>query len=533
MNQEQFIEKFKNARRNSTPIIAVRTFDNMATITRLVASFTVAAPIVQWDCVRGWTPVFTKEEIDNTDPNRPPTLGEQAIVQAGVNKEEEFNPAPPIETVSGEIGLFPGRVVGGAPGTMMFVHNAHEVLADKVGVDFVQALLNNRDGFKASAQCIVLLGSSFTFPAQLSQHVYELDEPLPNRDELKAVIKHVAQQAGISMGGADLLRATEALTGLPIFPAEQATALSVDKMSKSLSLEELWTRKRQMITSTPGLEVWGGKESFDDIGGCEQIKKFCRAILGGKRRPKAVVFIDEIEKAMAGASGAGQDSSGVSQGMLGKMLTFMQDTEATGMVFVGAPGAAKSAISKALGAEGQIPVIVFDLTGMKDSLVGASEQRLAQALKVVAAVSEGDALFIATSNNLGNLPPELLRRFTLGTWFFDLPTTEEQEAIWNIYKKKVGLEGQPHPRTNFTGAEIKNACDIADRTGMTLLEAADFIVPVAVSGAERIEALRIQANGRYLSAATKGWYKHEPRISNKSLAAAASASNARALDVEV
>lgn len=532
--QEQFIERFKNARKNSTPIIAVRTFDVVATVTRIVGSFAVAAPLVQWDWLRGWTPVLTEEQArvaSSTD--REPPLGELAIASA-IKAKDSFNAAPPVDTLPGEIGLFPGRVVGGAPGTVMFVHNAHEVLGDhKAGVEFVQALLNSRDPFKASARTIVLLGPSFNFPAQLAQHVYELDEPLPSQAELRELVKHLAEQADVALDDQTILRAAERLTGLPKFPAEQATVLSLNKAEKSLSLDELGARTRQMVNATPGLEIYGGKESFEDIGGCEQIKKFCRAILSGKRRPKSVVFIDEIEKAMAGASVGGGDTSGVSQGMLGKMLTFMQESEATGMMFVGVPGAAKSAVSKAIGAEGQVPVIMFDMAEMKDSLVGASEQRLSQALKVVQAVSEGDTLFIATSNNIGSLPPELLRRFTLGTWFFDLPTAEEQAGIWNIHKRKTALEGQAHPRNNFTGAEIKNACDIADRTGMPLTEACDFIVPVAVSGAERIEALRMQANGRYLSAACPGWYKYEKPGGLKPLAAAASASSGRVLDVEV
>jgi hypothetical protein len=52
----------------------------------------------------------------------------------------------------------------------------------------------------------------------------------------------------------------------------------------------------------------------------------------------------EIEKALAGSGGS--DTSGVSQGMLGALLTFMQDEGATGCIFIGPPGAAKSAPSK-------------------------------------------------------------------------------------------------------------------------------------------------------------------------------------------
>ncbi|MGB7590439.1 MAG: hypothetical protein WBO19_04275, partial [Terriglobia bacterium] len=42
------------------------------------------------------------------------------------------------------------------------------------------------------------------------------------------------------------------------------------------------------------------------------------------------------------------------------------------------------------------------------------------------AVSQGRMLFIATCNSIASLPPELRRRFTLGTFFFDLPTVDER-----------------------------------------------------------------------------------------------------------
>ena len=49
----------------------------------------------------------------------------------------------------------------------------------------------------------------------------------------------------------------------------------------------------------------------------------------------SIVFLDEIEKAFAGT---GTDLSGVKTEMTGTMLTWMQDTEADGLIFIGPPG---------------------------------------------------------------------------------------------------------------------------------------------------------------------------------------------------
>ena len=58
--------------------------------------------------------------------------------------------------------------------------------------------------------------------------------------------------------------------GLAAFPAEQALAMSLVK--RELDTEDLWERKRQIIEQTPGLSVWRGGETFEDIGGVENVK---------------------------------------------------------------------------------------------------------------------------------------------------------------------------------------------------------------------------------------------------------------------
>jgi SpoVK/Ycf46/Vps4 family AAA+-type ATPase len=125
------------------------------------------------------------------------------------------------------------------------------------------------------------------------------------------------------------------------------------------------------------------------------------------------------------------------------------------------------------------------------------------------AVSQGRMLFIATCNSIASLPPELRRRFTLGTFFFDLPTEEEREIIWQIYFKKYGVTGELPNDEGWTGAEIKECCRKAHRLGMTLVQAAKYIVPVARSAAEQVKALRQMASGKFISASTPGVYQYQ------------------------
>jgi hypothetical protein len=279
-----------------------------------------------------------------------------------------------------------------------------------------------------------------------------------------------------------------------------------------------------MVNDTPGLQVWSGAERFDTLGGLEQIKGLLRRILAGRQAPQTIVFLDEIEKALAGATGPVGDSSGVSQDALGCLLSHMQDRGAAGLIFVGPPGTAKSAVAKAAGAEGGIPTLRFDLGATKGSLVGESEQKVRQALKVIDAVSDGRGLWIATCNKVAVLPPELRRRFKFGTIFFDLPDEDERAAIWRIYRRKYDLPADdPLPAdAGWTGAEVETCCQLAWQLRIPLREAAGYIVPVSQAAPEAIEELRRQAEGRYLSASSAGVYRRptppEPKPAGRAIA---------------
>jgi len=136
-------------------------------------------------------------------------------------------------------------------------------------------------------------------------------------------------------------QSVDALIGLAAFPAEQVLAMSLSK--NGLDLDWLWERKCQAVEQTPGLTIWRGGETFDQIGGCENIKRFLTAVLLGREAPRVIVFVDEIEKAF---TGTGTDMSGVKTEMTGTMLSWMQHHSADGLIFIGPPGAAKSAVGK-------------------------------------------------------------------------------------------------------------------------------------------------------------------------------------------
>jgi hypothetical protein len=63
--------------------------------------------------------------------------------------------------------------------------------------------------------------------------------------------------------------------------------------------------------------------------------------------------------------------------------------------------------------------------------------------------------------------------------------------------------------TNWTGAEIKSCCRLASLLDVPLVQAAQNVVPVAVTAGDKIEGLRQWASGRCLSADRAGVYARQ------------------------
>jgi hypothetical protein len=72
-------------------------------------------------------------------------------------------------------------------------------------------------------------------------------------------------------------------------------------------------------------------------------------------------------------------------------------------------------------------------------------------------------------------------------------------------QRPLDQQAQPDD-TNWTGAEIKSCCRLASLLDVPLVQAAQNVVPVAVTAGDKIEGLRQWASGRCLSADRAGVY---------------------------
>lgn len=495
--KNEWLNKVKAARTAGVPILAIASGDPQQTIIQVCRALKLNnggdTPAIQWDLIRGLLGVNEAGRVDVVKMvgNDDPTIGN--FVEA--------------------MKLLVNNFARGGDGGVAFIHLSHRFIQESA---YIQAIWNLRDEFKSSHRILVLLGTQFILPPELVNDIVLIDEPLPAHDDLSAIVnqtyKNVADQVSITPDAEHISAAANALHGTTAFAAEQLAAMSMSR--SGINVDELWEAKCKQVEQTPGLKVFRGGGTFADIGGYDVVKSFLSDIQQGDDKPQAIVYIDEIEKSITPAG----DTSGVNQDQLGQFLQNMQDSNADGVILLGHPGGGKSELAKATGNVAGIPTIQLDFGAVKGSLVGQSEQQLRQAFKVIDSVSNRRALYIATCNSIGSLPPELRRRFKLGVFFVDLPDADARDKIWRIYEKRWGVKRAGFKGDNdWTGAEIRNCCHIARRLNRTIEDAANFIVPICRSAPESIEALRTLAHGRFLDASKPGTYRMPGRGDDKAI----------------
>lgn len=489
-----WLEQFKAARRAAVPIIIIECAEYASVMSVIMAS--IDAPILSWDVVRG---------VNGINESGKANAG-RFCAAGGVTQSAAMKTGNPVDALSIAVPVMEG-------GAILFMANLQMWfgLPDGSKNAIIQAVANVRDAFKINKRTLVLLCQGMKPPAELANDVITIDVPLPNETELTQIIKEVHVAGGLPEPLEGILgNAINAVSGLSSFAAEQVASMCLRK--EGLILEEMWARKKSIIKQQSGLDAPDNPSSFESIGGLASIVDYGRLILGGKRRPKLCVLIDEVDKQMAGLG----DSNGINADTLGVLLSSIQDNGWDGFVLPGFPGTGKTEFAKAMGKEAGGLFLTMDLGAAKGKFVGDSEQAIRGAVKVLKAMGGDRVLFVMTCNDMSSIRPELLSRMQYGTYFFDVPSEEEKLPIWKIHMKKYGLMEQDIPQTpDWTGREIAAACRRADEFSLSLVQVAPRIVSAVKNmGTRKADALRRQASdGQWLSANTGRPYarRRDPR----------------------
>jgi len=502
-----FTQLFLDARSVSTPMVAIRTFDPIGTLSTIKC--------VLGDDVSALTPMTTWDSIHGLQPQNEPA-GAQAVTAMCAKAALQRGATVDLPIALAVLSQADEDVIA-------FILNPQLVWNNDTRN--IQGIANLRDEYKANGNMLVLfIGYGDEIPVELEKDILVLEDPLPTRVELAKIVTDTFSYAAQNKLYAACEKtmkspefpqivkdACDALIGLPAFPAEQQVSLCLNKVKGELDIKELWRRKKEIVSQNPGLSYHDGNESLADMYGYQPIKDFGTLFMKGPKAPTVLIRADEFEKQMAGNA---TDTSGTKGMLLNEWLTWVNDNGHVCTLFVGVPGSSKSFSAFCLGGEFNKPVINYSVPGMEHSHVGQSAKHMRTAHKTLDAISgseKGKVWFIATANSLNGLPPEVISRFQRGgIYFFDAPSAEERVGIMKLKIKAYGLPDQELPNMeNWTGRDIDNCAAKAEMLGCTLVEAAKHIIPLLTSHREKMEELRESAHNRYLSANKPGLYQYE------------------------
>jgi len=499
------IDQLKAARAVSTPLIAITTPDQPAAAQEITNKLNGDTPVVQWDRARGLAP------------------RNKAGIQALKDLVEAAKAAGVVdESFTVKDLLFASAEPASAMRFAQYLPQFSILIAISIDRFFrtenegstIQAILNLRDLFKSNKRTFIMLAPSFNFPPELQHDVILMDDPLPTNEGYGKILSQLYKDSQLKdpkPGFAE--NVTRTVRGLSAFEAEQVLAMSLAMNGgKGVDMESAWDLKKTAVSKIDGLELTLDGPDVSDLRGLDSILADLNDLWLGPEPPELVVRIDEIDKSLAGlgSKGGPGDNTGVTQDLNKMFLTEMESNGWLGYILVGLRGTGKTVLTESVGKAHGVPTISMDTGKMMKGIVGESQQAFREAFRTIKSIGGKRVIVFATANRLDVLPPELLRRFKLGIVFFDLPSDEERDGLWNVYIKKYGLDPKSERPNDkgWTGSDIRNCCEIAYLTRRDIKKVGQYsIVPVASSDPDSVKAARAQADNRFLSASYPGPYR--------------------------
>lgn len=350
--------------------------------------------------------------------------------------------------------------------------------------------------------CTIIIESVICkIPRELEPYITILEPDYLTTEEIRGIIREFVSQQGADISGELLDEMAIAFKGLSRFEIENLLALSYqdDGELTREDLKLIFEQKKQMVMKSGILEMIPLKESLDDIGGLENLKKWLRR--------KAVV-LKNVDRA----------------------VDFGVDIP-KGVLIAGIPGCGKSLNAKAAAKLFEVPLLRLDMGRLMGKYVGESEGNMRKAIKMAEAIAPcvlwvdelekafagvsgdgGDSgvttrLFgnfltwlqekdspvfvVATANDISKLPPELLRKGRFDEIFYvGLPNRTERKKIFEIHIGKrrnadlsgIRLDELVSKTDGYSGADIegvvKESIEMVYSDGRNALRTEDILTVI-------------------------------------------------------
>lgn len=358
--------------------------------------------------------------------------------------------------------------------TVFVIKDAHRFLDDPaVTAELKHLALKINEGLEEFT--IILLSPIVNLPRELENFTTLFTLGYLSPSDIRDVIQSFCQEQELDPLHETLMNdLVQTFKGLSESEIRGILALALSdngEITRS-DLSLIFDQKQQVIKKSGILEMIPLKESLEDIGGLESLKKWLKR--------KAKVF-----KNMSEAEVFGVDIP-------------------KGVLIAGMPGCGKSLNAKAAAKLFEVPLLRLDMGRLMGKYVGESEANMRKAIALAEAISpcvlwidelekafagiggEGGgadvttrlfgtfltwlqekdsmAFVVATANNIVKMPPELLRKGRFDEIFYvDLPNEAERKKIFSIHigkRRPMDLESidiaKLAKETNgYSGADIE------------------------------------------------------------------------------
>jgi SpoVK/Ycf46/Vps4 family AAA+-type ATPase len=414
---------------------------------------------------------------------------------------------------------------------LFVMHDYHHYLNDPV---VVRKLRDVAHALKTSRKNVIFLSPVLKVPTELEKEIAVIDYQLPDKAEVTEIITRIAKNLDTAKN-LEVLESTEKLDkvveaalGLTAEESENVFAKSLVQKGQ-FDIPIILSEKEQIIRKSGVLEYYHASENMQEVGGLEELKNWL--IKRGKAfTPKAREF-----------------------GL----------PEPRGILLLGIPGCGKSLTAKAIAGMWQLPLLKLDVGKVFSSYVGSSEENVRRAIQTAESIAPSilwldemekgfsglgssgmtdggttarvfgtfltwlqekttPVFVVATSNNVSQLPPELLRKGRFDEIFYvDLPSKEERREILKIHiekrKRNPGhydldkIAGQTH---GFSGSELEevivsglyDAFNQDEELKQEHLEKViETLIPLSQTMEEQIKGIRDWAKLRARRASSVQW----------------------------
>ncbi len=405
-------------------------------------------------------------------------------------------------------------------------------LADHLKASSVlRALRDLINRFEQNGNTLVMIDCDDALPEVVKSYSKTFEISFPDKQELIKIVRDTLQrfhrktpiEIGISKKGLDTI--VRNLRGLTRRQAERIITDTVidDRRFDDNDINRVIASKRGMIQRGGLLGYVETPLDLSEIGGMRRLKKWLNQRKGafsstaeefGLQAPKGVL--------MLGVQGAGKSLCAKAIATAWHQPLLRMDPGALYASFI---GESERNLRDALRQTEMMSPVVLWIDEIEKAFASAASrsadgglsQRMFGTLLTWMQEHEAPVFVVATANDIGALPPELLRKGRFDEIFFvDLPSLEVRREIFTIHLRKrnrdpgkFDLEALAKATEGYSGSEIEQAVISAlheaysEKTGLTMdliLSAIRNSPPISVTLAERVQGLRIWAEDRCVPA---------------------------------